>query len=193
MANVVRATVKIVGTRPLLWHHFGEDALPLEKKERTGVAGNDPEEWKRTVLATRDGQLYIGPEYVFGCLRNGARYTKMGRGSAQSAIVATLQVLDDFVLLDRRLPEGEPSRDPQSPVYLDVRFVRNPSSKGANVRYRLAASSGWRTQFGLLWDPTIVARGVMESIAIDAGRLVGIGDGRNIGFGRFEVESFEVE
>ena len=193
MANVVWATVKIVGTRPLLWHHFGEDAIPLEKKERTGVAGNDPEEWKRTVLVTRDRQLYVGPEYVFGCLRNGARYTKMGRGTAQGAIVATAQVLDDFVLLDRYLPEEEPSRDPSAPVYVDVRYVKNPASKGGNVRYRLAAARGWRTRFTILWDPTIVARGVMESVTIDAGRLVGIGDGRNIGFGRFDVESFEVE
>jgi hypothetical protein len=192
VANIAQATVRIVGTRPFLWHHFGEDAIPLERQERTGVAGNDPEEWRKTVLFTRDRQLYVGAEYVFGCLRGGAKFTKKGRGSIQSQVAATLQVVDDFVLFDRYLPEGEPPRDPQEPVYLDVRYVRNPASRAGNVRYRVAASKGWRTQFTLLWDPTIISAGLMESVVIDAGRLVGIGDGRNIGFGRFDMESFEV-
>jgi len=32
----------------------------------------------------------------------------------------------------------------------------------------------------------------LHSICIDAGRYVGIGDGRKIGFGRFQVVKFEV-
>ena len=63
------AMVKIKGTRSLLWHHFGPDALPLEKQERTGVAGNDPEEWKKTYLVTKDKQLYLDPSYIFACIR----------------------------------------------------------------------------------------------------------------------------
>lgn len=43
---MLKATVSRQGVRPLLWHHFGPDTLPLDKKrEKTGVAGNDPEEW----------------------------------------------------------------------------------------------------------------------------------------------------
>lgn len=49
-SNIVTAHVVIEGKRPLLWHHFGPDALPLEKRERTGGAGNDPHEWKRAHL-----------------------------------------------------------------------------------------------------------------------------------------------
>lgn len=44
MGNILNATVSIKGIRPLLWHAFGPDAIPLEKREKTGVAGNDPEE-----------------------------------------------------------------------------------------------------------------------------------------------------
>ena len=36
--NIMQAKVKIKGVRPLLWHHFGPDALPLERQEKTGVA-----------------------------------------------------------------------------------------------------------------------------------------------------------
>jgi CRISPR/Cas system endoribonuclease Cas6 (RAMP superfamily) len=89
--------------------------------------------------------------------------------------------------------DGDPTRDSTAPVYIDVRSVRNPATKGRNVRYRVAASTGWIVTFGVLWDKTIVNRQQMEAVAIDAGRLVGIGDGRSVGMGRFSVENFEVQ
>jgi hypothetical protein len=193
MVAIAQARVKIVGTRPLLFHHFGEDAIPLERGERTGVAGNDPEEWRRTVLALADGTLYLEPTYAFGCLRNGAKYTKKGRGSIQSQVAATLQVMDDIIPLDRKLPEGNPPRDRNAPVYLDVRYVKNPSNRSGNVRYRVAASPGWKCSFGIMWDTTIVSRGAMQAVVVDSGRFVGVGDGRAIGFGRFSVEAFAAE
>lgn len=191
MANIITAKVEIQGIRPLLWHRFGPDSLPLEKQERTGVAGNDPEEWKKTVLATNDKQLYLMPSYVFGCVRDGAKYVKKGRGSIQSVVSATLQVADDFILIDRYLPD-ELTEDPTASVYLDIRSVRNPATKARNIRYRVAASAGWRTSFSLVWDRTIVSRGEMESAVRDAGALCGLGDGRSIGMGRFAIESFSV-
>ena len=203
MSNMLTAIVTIQGTRPILWHRFGPDALPLEKGERTGVAGNDPEEWRKTAMATRQGQLYVEPTYIFSSMREAARYTKKGRYSIQSSVSATLQCTDDRVLIDRWLPgvNGNgcdlatlppPPQDPDLPVYLDVRGVRNPSTKGRNVRYRVGASKGWTCTFNLLWDKTVVSRIEMEAVAIDAGRLVGIGNGRSIGMGRFEVREFSV-
>lgn len=195
---MITATLTVRGVRPLLWHRFGPDSMPLEKQERTGVAGNDPEEWRKTVLYTNEGQLYIEPTYVFGCLREAAKYTKRGRGTLMVAVSATLQVLNDRILIDRwipgfddRLPETLPT-DPDCPVYLDVRGVKNPATKGRNVRYRVAAAPGWVANCRLVWDNTVVSRGELEAITIDAGRLVGLGDGRSIGFGRFEVEAFEI-
>jgi hypothetical protein len=118
-------------------------------------------------------------------------HCETARGSIQSAVAATLQVADDRVLVDRYLPDPLPT-DIEAPVYLDIRSVKNPATKGRNVRYRVAASPGWALTFHILWDKTIVSRGEMESVVIDAGRLVGIGDGRAIGFGRFTVNSFDV-
>lgn len=196
MGNLLQATAVIKGTKPLLWHVFSEASIPLEKQERTGVAGNDPEEWRKTYTATAEGQLYVDPSYVFGSIRDGAKHTKKGRGSIQPLVAATLQVLDDYVLTDRYLPDGvpvsEPPRDPTQPVYLDVRGIKNPATKARGVRYRVAASSGWAMTFTLLWDKTIVSRNEMEAVLTDAGKLSGIGDGRAVGFGRFTVESFEV-
>lgn len=205
MGNIVAATVTIRGTRPFWQHSFGPDVLSLDKKERTGVAGNDPEEWRRSCSVTPDGQLFFDGSYIFGCLRNAAVYTKSGRSNLQSNVIATLQVTTDKVLLDRYLPGypngeacdvqsiPEPSRIDTEPVYLDVRGVVNPSTKGRNVRYRLAVSPGWMATFGILWDKTIVSRSQMEAILIDAGRLVGIGSGRRIGMGRFEVVNMVID
>lgn len=198
MGNIVKATVTIQGTRPILWHWFGPDAIPLEKIEKSGVAGNDPEEWKRSVLYTPEGQLYVEPTYVFGCLRDGAKYIKRSRASVQKLVAATLQVLDNMVLFDRfipgfdgKLPVKLPT-DPTLPVYLDIRSSVNPNTKSRNVRYRVAAGIGWKTAFTVIWDKTVVSTGEMQSIFIQSGQLVGLADGRNIGFGRFDVLKVEV-
>jgi hypothetical protein len=95
MANVLRAKVVIEGYRPYFWHFFGADAIPLEKQEKTGVAGNDPESWKKTVLYRKDDRkLLIMPTQIFRCLRDGARHTKLGKGSLQPKVEATLQCIE---------------------------------------------------------------------------------------------------
>lgn len=202
--NILTAKVAIKGVRPFWMHRFGPDALPLEKGERTGVAGHDPEEWRKTCLVTREGQLYFEPTYIFSTCKDAARYTKKGRGSIQTAVAATLQVVDDRILLDRWFPgypceqvfdlkTAEPPPDnPELLVYMDIRGVRNPTTKARNVRYRIAASPGWQANFTIIWDKTIVSRGEMEAVMIDAGRLCGVGNGRSIGMGRFEIVSFDV-
>jgi hypothetical protein len=192
MSNIVQARVEIQGTRPLLLNKFGPESIPLTKAERTGVAGNDPEEWKKRICWTEDRQLCLEAPAVFACMRDGGRYTKKGRGTLQPEIVATVQVCEDRILLDRFLPEGELLADPAAPVYCDARGVRMKASGSWNVRYRLAASKGWLVTFHVLWDKTILSRGQLQAVCIDAGRYAGIGDGRKIGFGRFTVVRFEV-
>lgn len=192
--NMVRVRVTIRGTRPLLQHEFGPDAIPLEKGERTGVAGNDPEEWRRTCMVTPAGQLYVRDTYIFGCLRDGAKYTKKGRGSIQAMLAATLQVEEPVVLIDRRMPAGggdPPINEKTLPVYIDREGVRNPTTKARNIRYRLACSKGWRCSFTIIWDRTIVSREQMKAVIGDAGKLVGLADGRTVGNGRFVMTAWE--
>lgn len=192
---MLTAKVVIRGTKPLLWHHFGEGAIPLEsRKEKTGVAGHDPEEWHTTYLVTEDGQLYLQPESVFGTLRDGAKRTKKRGRSVQKDVAATLQVVSERVLIDRFMPkDGDPPlNDVTAPVYIDVRSVKNPGTGARNWRYRVAATKGWKAEFEIAWDETIISRNEMQAIAIDAGRFEGLSDARAIGFGRFEVEKFTV-
>ena len=199
MSNILTAKVSIIGTRPFLYHAFGRDSIPLEKKERTGVAGNDPQEWKKTVLFTKSGQIYIPGTYVFGTLKEGAKFTKKGKGSIQNFLTSTITVLDDKILLDRfipgfngSLPDSIPE-DSELPVYLDIRSAINPSTRGRNVRYRVAMSIGWKLTFSIQWDKTIISRSEMEAVCIDAGKLCGLGSGRRIGMGRFDIQLFDIQ
>ena len=45
IGNLLSAQIDLQGTRPLLWHYFGIDAIPLQKQETEGVAGHNPGEW----------------------------------------------------------------------------------------------------------------------------------------------------
>lgn len=191
--NHLEATVTVEGTRPLFWHHFRPDSIPLEKGEKTGVAGNDPESWKKTVLITEDRQLYLNPDQIFRMVRGGGSHIRKSRGSIMTDIESTLQVLDNVILVDRFLPEGTPPTDPKQPVYLDIRSVKNPSTKARNVCYRIVAAAGWHVTFRFFWDKTVVSRGQMEAALRDAGMFEGLGNARKIGMGRFRVLSFDVK
>lgn len=192
MSNILQAAVSIEGTRPLIWHAFTPEAIPIGKKERTGTAGNDPSEWRRTVLATPDGQLYLKHTYVFGCLRDGAKFTPYRRGTLQPLLVSTLLVLDRTIPIAGRVLPATPTTDEEQPVYLDIQSVRNPATRARNVRYRVAAAPGWQATFRISWDKTVVSREQLQAICIDAGRLAGIGDGRAVGYGRFTVTAFAI-
>ena len=191
MSNLLTVMIAIEGTRAILWHAFTPDVIPASgRRERTGARGNDPEEWRQSVLMTSQRQLYLPPSYVFGCLRDAAKFTRRGRGSIQSALVATLEVLDEKVLVDRFVPPEPIPTDPSAPVFMHITSVRNPTTKARNIRYRIAAAAGWQTTFQIRVDRTVVSRQELEAVAIDAGRLVGLGNGRSIGYGRFVVRAF---
>jgi len=46
---------------------------------------------------------------------------------------------------------------------------------------------------GVVGTVSHIIQGEMESVAINAGKLVGLGNGRLIGFGRFDIEAFEMQ
>lgn len=194
IGNQLQAEVVIRGIRPLLWNHLQPSESFGKRRERGGTAGNDPTEWQRNVLITDDRQLYLLPTHIFGCLRDAAKYTKRGRSSLISPIASTLQVQERRILVNRYLPE-EPvraSEEIEQEVYIFMSVVKNLATRGRNIRYRVAAAPGWQCAFTLLWDRTIVSRQEMAAVTIDAGKLVGLADGRSIGYGRFEVMRFDI-
>lgn len=188
--NILNANVSIKGTRPILWNSFNVELLD-GKTKKGGVKGNNPNEWQKTVLTTKNKQLYLLPESIFSCIREGGKYTKNGRSTMQGFVTATLQVTDNIILTDKFL-SSELTTDFTKNVYLDVRSVKNPTTRARNMRYRVAAKAGWKINFCIAWDNTLISQDLMKSIIIDSGNYCGLGDGRNIGMGRFKVESFKI-
>ncbi|MBE4910190.1 hypothetical protein IMZ08_19310 [Bacillus luteolus] len=188
---LIKAKVKIKGTRALIFNNFNNDCIPLQKREKEGVAGNNPNEWKKTFLVTAEKQLYLDSRYIFACIRSGGKYTQKGRGTFEPDISASLQVLSEKLLINRYLPnENEISTDDKEPVYIDIRPVSRRGAK--NIRYRLATAVGWESEFVIAWENTLISPEQMETICNDAGTFAGFGDGRKIGFGRFEITDFQL-
>jgi len=190
--------VKVIGNRPILFHAFKIEQISSLSKIKSGSAGNDPEEWKTTVLE-KNGQLYLPGSYWSSCLKEASKYTKAGRGTIQKSFISCSIVLDEYTFLDRHLPEGwekmsasEMEKDASKPVYLDIRGVMNPNSKGRNVRYRIACSPGWKTCFSFSFDDSIISKAQIKKLCEDAGKMVGIGDGRVLGYGRFNIENSNI-
>ena len=188
----VRAKISIKGTKPLLFHTFPIDTL-TPGKTKSGTTGKDASEWKSTVLMTSDRQLYVMGCYIIGAVKVAGKLIKVGKGNMMKKIESCLECLQDQLLLkDLYVPlEDDITNSVTEPVYIDVRSVVNPATKGRNLRYRVAAKAGWELSAVIQWDDAIVSRDMMKQCVESAGLYEGIGDGRRIGFGRFDMISFE--
>ena len=189
-----KAKIKIKGIKPLIWHAFNKEALSLDAKPTAGKSGNNPEEWKATVLVDPDNKLYVKDSYIFASFREGSKNVKVGRGTLKAKLISCLIVLDTIVYIkNRALPaENDLTEDVTKPVYLDICGVTNPNTKGKNIRYRIAASKGWESEFTVQWDDRLISTEQMKQIAESAGLHSGIGDGRNWGNGRFDIVKFDL-
>ena len=194
MRKQTTAKVTIKGVRHIIFHAFREEVLTETKKAKTGTTGNNPEEWKSTVQMDENRNLFLTPLNLFGHLRDSAKFTKLGRGTFKDKVAATIMFPDrNFYLKDCIVPEDDKlERDESKKVFLHVCSVKNPATKGRNMRYRIAASKGWELEFEVIWDESIVSKEVMKGIIEDGGVLVGLMDGRQIGFGRYDLGSFDI-
>ncbi len=185
------AEVLIEGTKALLINTFPIDTLS-PGKEKSGSTGNDENLWKRTVLVRSNRQLYVLGSYLAGAITNGGKMIKVGRGTLSKKIGSTLEVVEpELDIIDCFLPpDDEITRLATEPVYIDVRSVVNPMTKGRNLRYRVAVSAGWQIKAALSWEDRAVSKEDIKVCLENGGLFEGLGDGRRIGFGRFRVVSF---
>lgn len=191
---MIKAKIKIKGIKPLIWHAFNHDSLAIETSPVSGKSGNNPEEWKKTVLVDPDNKLYVKDTYIFAAFREGAKNIKIGRGTLKAKVISCLIVLDTIIYIENRAlpPETDLTQDPTKPVYLDICGVTNPNTKGKNLRYRIAVSKGWEAYFTIQWDTRLISLEQMKQIAEASGLYNGIGDGRNWGNGRYEINEFKL-
>ena len=153
------AKVYIEGTKPLLFCTFPLDTFSSDRKKE-GKTGDNNQEWKSTVLMDEKRQLYVYNTYFMNAIGEGGKEIKVGRGSLARKIASAIEIVENKIYLDALfVPEEENlSRIDTNPVYLDVRAVVNPMTKGRNLRYRIAAKAGWKCNFILSWDDRIISK-----------------------------------
>lgn len=190
-------TVEIEGLRPFLFHKFNIESVTALTKIKTGKAGNDPEEWKEGFFHN-DGILYLPCTYIFSALKRASFFTKAGKGSIQNTWVSAVTMEEEIVYFNRKIFDkweemtpDEVIKDSTQPVYIDIRMVQNPNTKGRNIRYRVALSPKWKLKFSFLLDDSLVSVQQAKKVVEDCGKFVGMSDARQLGYGRFKVVSFE--
>jgi hypothetical protein len=185
---IIFAKVKVTGIKPLLFHTFPLEVLS-EKQSKTGE-----EDWKSTVLMNKDRQLYVMATYFRNAICDGGKEIKVGKGNLSKKISSTLELEEINVMLENLFVPEEKDllKLDTEPVYLDVRSVVNPATKGRNLRYRIAAKAGWNCKFTIKWDDYIASKEQVKTCIENGGAFQGVGDGRKIGFGRFKLDTFEI-
>lgn len=189
----------IIGRKPCLQHKFNLDVLTNTSKPKEGTAGNNPNEWRVTCWS--DGKkLYIPSNYLFSCFVSGGKHVKVGRGTISKNLAGTLEIVGEKNYFENReLPKDmddlsieDIGTDSSKNVYVDVRMVANPNTKGRNIRYRVAIKEGWEVNCEIVWDDSVISPDQMQFAIEASGKFVGLSDDRAIGGGRFTIEEYRL-
>ena len=169
--------VTIKGITPLMSNRF------LENEETSGKKGeveDSPELADKKVY--RVGDKVVAPsEWIQRAMEKVASEFKvegMGRTTYKTLLPGNIFINPEYIPIE-----------PQSYV-IDKRSVVNPFTKGRVIRYR-PKWTNWKLSFKIQVFDKRLKEDVLRNILTEAGRRVGIGDGRKIGFGRFVVTKFK--
>jgi len=173
--------------------HHGAQAVGMEKtigKKRGGEAllGNE-EEWKKTIYFKKGVGVYLPAISFEACMVNAAKQFKItGRQTATKYVKSGIFCVDEYLPF---LVDGKPIMDlDDSRIQIDKRTVKNPSTRGRNVRYR-AKFDNWESTFRFIVNSDdYLKKDLLTEIIKYAGNFVGVGDYRPR-FGRFELVSIK--
>lgn len=194
--EMAKVEASIRGIKPLIFHKFNIEALTDTRKPKEGSTGNNFNEWKSSFFHD-NGHLYLPGNYLFAAFKNGAVNSKVGRGTIQKTWISAVNIIEEKVFMNRHVWDNWQETDLENlpidssrDVYVDIRMVSNPNTKGKNVRYRLALSPGWACSFSLDIDESLISSSQVRKVIEDTGKLQGIADGRTLGYGRFELDEY---
>lgn len=187
-------TVAIRGTAPLLMHNI-RLANPLDKyareldrlnKEKKGAGADKYEflelmarvEWEGGLYYDKDIGPYLEQRHILASLKEGARRTRGGKVVQRGVTVSGYR----FPL------QYNGPRDIEGMVeagtFIDHRAVTVGRAKVMRAR---PVFTEWALKFPLIYDTDAISLDDLKRYLVDAGRFAGLGDGRAIGFGFYEV------
>jgi len=173
--------------------HHGSQAVGMDKPQTKKKGGQalmgDAEEWKKTIYYNPEVGVYL-PAMVFeGCLKNAAKQFKItGRATATKYVESGFFCIDEYLSF---LVDGKPIKTlDDERIHIDKRSVKNPSTRGRNMRYR-AKFDNWESKFkAIVTADDYIKHDLLEGIIEYAGNYIGVGDYRPR-FGRFKLVSLE--
>ena len=184
--------IKIRGTTPVIYNRLKKE-LEDEKKKLKKNELNEWEEknWIRKA-EIRDGMLILPREWFKSMLINAAKKTRLVPHFATSKKETFTQYIGSCMVEDAIFYDGKKplTKDDLKP------FGAYMGAQGANSKTKV-----WRVRptFTPPWTATITFIDPFERITIDelkelvefGGAFIGIGDSRNMNYGRFEVVSIK--
>jgi len=191
-------TVTLTGATPLVMHHprmadpldgAAKALRELTSKTRKTEADHlaiAEVEWRGSLYHAADTGPYIPAEWVWRTIAKGGTQYRNGTQLQRGLLIPPA---------DRIIPlQYDGPRDPDALYATPEHVLRsavnaNPSSSTVTKTMRTRpVFPEWRAEARLLWLPNAVDWDAITRAAEFAGWAIGIGDGRGIGYGRFEVE-----
>jgi hypothetical protein len=177
------ARITIQGVAPILFHRWSVEAVEEKSAAKKGSTAKKEDNIESYVFRTEDGMLHLPAEYLRMAIINAAKFRQDPRSPRKSAMdLFKAAIFPVFPLCSL----GKTDWD-----FIDRR--RAVVQRNGITRCRPAFNTGWRAtaEFGVVL-PEYLGPAMLNSVAQDAGRLVGVGDFRPT-FGRFLVTNFDVK
>jgi len=185
----MRYKVQIKSIGPMLHHSSYNIGMDTTRKKKGGNAIlGDTEEWKKTIYFDESFGVYLPSISLEASFIEAAKQFKMGRGTYSKYFKSGVfinEIMLPFYVEGSEIKTLEDKR-----IIIDRRTVKNPATKGRNMRYR-AMFKEWESEF----DVTIAAddyidKEILQDVMNYAGKFIGVGDYRPR-FGRFTVVSMK--
>ena len=140
-------------------------------------------EWEAGLYYEEGIGLHIPMECIKATLESGAKFNKMGKDVNRYCLYeggyASFDIGEKFDLEEAR----------KQPRFRDVRPVNVMRAKVVRSRPRFNV---WRCEFNMMYEEDKIDLAVIERAFENAGAYVGLCEGRNMGYGRFDTKIEEV-
>jgi len=198
MAEEKKLAVEIEGIRPLLMKNgrladpedfFAKQINAINVKKQKDITPEerlerDWLEYQGSVYWSEELGLHIPSDNIERCIQLGAQKSMKGK-TVQSCVFCTEPFIKLLYKGPRTVKELYDHVEFAHRVYLLRKAVVIKKSRVFKVRPMIP--TGWRLEFELWYDETIIGREELKKALINAGALIGLGDWRPK-FGRFKCK-----
>lgn len=180
-------TLRLRGVQPLLFNRMDIEAYDAESEPASKRKPRSRPEYESMVWRDDDGNLAIPVRNVIGSIVHAGKYYKTPIGSNGSAMNTLREAL---VPVSELAPFDTSEWDA-----IDFRHAKFADTKRSpKPTYRPRLETGWLLTASVsVVTPELYGPAKLLEIISRAGAVMGIGDGRKIGFGRYVLDGHEIE